>query len=289
LANLDFPLPLEVFWQANRGDAIARNAGLARANGDLVLFVDDDMEPAPGWLARHRKAHALGHENIVVGPCLIPDSASTVISQNKVPADRVHARLAATGMIRDREDFTAANTSGPADLFRRIGGFYEGFRGWGAKDVELGARLLAAQVQIRYDAAAVLWHHQRATVATLCANARSEAANRGLLVRLHTDLLDEVQPVRAQFLRARWFAPIARATLGVVARLPSPLRAAFASLLASPARAEAALSRGRSERLIRFSTGASALLGAAEGDRGGGYLGAKLARSGTHRAHSRHA
>lgn len=32
------------------GPAAARNAGIAAARGDVVLFTDDDTEPAPGWI-----------------------------------------------------------------------------------------------------------------------------------------------------------------------------------------------------------------------------------------------
>src|SRR5437016_2883106 len=85
LTNLDLPVPLLVHWQPNQGLASARNAGLRRASGEVVLFVDDDMEPAHGWLCRHRAAHRCAAESVVVGPCHIPDSAVTVISQNKLP------------------------------------------------------------------------------------------------------------------------------------------------------------------------------------------------------------
>lgn len=39
--------------QENRGRAAARNAALERAQGDLVVFMDDDRMAAPGFLAAH--------------------------------------------------------------------------------------------------------------------------------------------------------------------------------------------------------------------------------------------
>lgn len=45
------PVPVRVIRQTRSGPASARNAGLQAARGDLVAFIDDDCEPAPGWLA----------------------------------------------------------------------------------------------------------------------------------------------------------------------------------------------------------------------------------------------
>jgi glycosyltransferase involved in cell wall biosynthesis len=42
--------------QENRGRAAARNAALERAQGDLIVFVDDDRLAAPGFVAAHLDA-----------------------------------------------------------------------------------------------------------------------------------------------------------------------------------------------------------------------------------------
>src|SRR5690349_14526465 len=41
-----------------RGPAAARQTGIDRARGDLVLLLDDDVVPGPGLLTAHRDAHA---------------------------------------------------------------------------------------------------------------------------------------------------------------------------------------------------------------------------------------
>jgi glycosyltransferase involved in cell wall biosynthesis len=46
-------LDLTLVVQENRGRAAARNAALERAQGDLVVFMDDDRMAAPGFVAAH--------------------------------------------------------------------------------------------------------------------------------------------------------------------------------------------------------------------------------------------
>src|SRR4051794_18449175 len=43
--------------QKNLGPSSARNVGAERANGDLLLFLDDDVEPSKGLVSAHVLAH----------------------------------------------------------------------------------------------------------------------------------------------------------------------------------------------------------------------------------------
>ena len=52
-----------VFHEENLGLPSARNTGAARATGDLVLFLDDDVEAAPGLLREHIATHVAAEQN----------------------------------------------------------------------------------------------------------------------------------------------------------------------------------------------------------------------------------
>ena len=63
-------LPLVYAWQENLGFRAgqARNLGIARSDGDVIIFVDDDVLVASDFVARHVAAHAgAGKPRVAIG------------------------------------------------------------------------------------------------------------------------------------------------------------------------------------------------------------------------------
>lgn len=60
---------LRVEQVSKRGQAAVRNALLPFATGDLLVFLNDDMRPAPGHLNQHATAHAMRPAN--AAPALV--------------------------------------------------------------------------------------------------------------------------------------------------------------------------------------------------------------------------
>jgi cellulose synthase/poly-beta-1,6-N-acetylglucosamine synthase-like glycosyltransferase len=62
------PFPVCYVHEPRPGVAHARNAGMARASGELIAFLDDDEEAPTGWLAALLAAQARHDADVVFGP-----------------------------------------------------------------------------------------------------------------------------------------------------------------------------------------------------------------------------
>jgi glycosyltransferase involved in cell wall biosynthesis len=129
--------------EPNRGKA--RNAGIAQATGDAVVFVDDDVVTPPHFLAAHAAAHRDAPAPLAVsGPIL------------NVPA--ADQRPEPTPANFSRAFFVTCNVSVPRAVLREAGGFDEAFDLYGWEDTELGARLRDRGVRRAFAWDAYLWH-----------------------------------------------------------------------------------------------------------------------------------
>lgn len=261
---LAYPVELRVLSQANAGLSTTRNVGLREARGDLVWFVDDDMVPTDGLVARHRLAHAGGRPRILMGPCLHPPDGAEVTGPIRAYAERWFGELTKAGAVTEPFDFSAANTSGPAEIWRSVGGFEERLTGWGGEDYEIGLKLLARGVEITFDAEAVAWHHQLRTVGQFCSERRQQGRNLVRIARLHPEAIDDLIPeVRS----GRVLRALRRAGRGRTRGY-----ALGASLLTLAARAEGRLPRGSSGRVLQLAEDANQIAGVSELDPEGRYV-----------------
>jgi glycosyltransferase involved in cell wall biosynthesis len=69
------PLGVEIIDSDGRGAAQARNTGLGRATGDIVVCLDDDAHPDPGCLAAILQAFDDSDDVVALGGRITPDYA----------------------------------------------------------------------------------------------------------------------------------------------------------------------------------------------------------------------
>jgi GT2 family glycosyltransferase/peptidoglycan/xylan/chitin deacetylase (PgdA/CDA1 family) len=159
LRGRSHPFPLRVIEQPNRGAARARNHGAETASGDVILFLDDDMEPHPGLLRVHLAAHDAGAEAVVGAIPLHPDSPDNIMAQSVGEwADELTARCARPGYRLGLNDIFTGQLSMRRSLFRELEGFDERFTAgatFGNADIDLGYRLVARGVEVVFQPDAI--------------------------------------------------------------------------------------------------------------------------------------
>jgi GT2 family glycosyltransferase len=169
--------PFVVVNQANAGLARARNRGIARARGERIIFIDDDVLPVPSFVAEHLRSHERTPEAIVRGAVITTDTLELLPTPVWTPANY-------SGNF-----FWTTNVSAPLATVREVGAFTESFREYGWEDIELGLRLRAAGVRAVFNRFALAYHYKpqprRENVEGMLRQARAQARTAVQLRALH--------------------------------------------------------------------------------------------------------
>ena len=159
LRQLDLPFPLTVVEQANLGAGAARNAGAAAASGDVLVFLDDDMEADPRLLVEHERSRDEGADVVLGDLPLHPASPRNLLSWGVGQwAHERSERLSQPGAEIGLGDLLTGQISISRDEFERLGGFDSAFTReglFGGEDVDFCYRVLQSGLRIVFNPAAV--------------------------------------------------------------------------------------------------------------------------------------
>jgi GT2 family glycosyltransferase len=198
--RMSIPRPLsgQVLVQPSRGPAAARNAGAQAARGDLLLFLDDDIEALPRLVEAHVRAHDR-HEApaVVVGylPAMLDHRRDMFGIALRGWWHGILERMRVPGHRFTYADLLTGNCSVPAALFRMLGGFDESFRCH--EDYEFGLRLLKAGGLMVFEPEAAGWHDDRTDLARAFVRKRDEGAADVSLAEVHPEVWPALPCARA--------------------------------------------------------------------------------------------
>jgi GT2 family glycosyltransferase len=195
ILSLDAPFALRVVGGPRRGRAAACNTAISAARGEVVLILDDDMEPAPACLRRHLQHHGAHTRVCVMGAAPVRVDDAT-LPAGRYMADKfdLHlAKLAVPGHVFALRDFYSGNTSIRLDVLREVGLFDEAFTLYGNEDLELSVRLRDAGVTLLYDREAIAYQHYEKDLAALARDTLEKGETAVLLARARPGTFDELQ------------------------------------------------------------------------------------------------
>lgn len=154
-------------WQRQTGWGRARRAGVARSRGAILVFLDDDCQAPPGWLAAYAARYAAQPDLDGVGGGLRPGPRLNVAGRKQYAGHLAYfnARNAPLGLTVEHAG-RAWFTFGGNRSFRRAvwlaahesAGAADAWS-WYGDDTQIDLWLRARERVIWYDPAAWVWHH----------------------------------------------------------------------------------------------------------------------------------
>ncbi|MCE7981230.1 MAG: glycosyltransferase [Caldilinea sp. CFX5] len=160
LQSYSGPLQVRSFVQPNGGAAAARNRGLQMAQGELIIFLDDDVTPEPQLVAEHVATHQQQQGDVVVlGPMLTPPDVTLKpwVRWEQAMLYKQYADIAAGRWAPTARQFYTGNASVAHRHLLAVGGFDTTFRR--AEDVELAYRLADRGLTFLFNDQAIGYHY----------------------------------------------------------------------------------------------------------------------------------
>jgi glycosyltransferase involved in cell wall biosynthesis len=162
------PYRLTVLRQPNMGPAVARNLGVERARGSLIVFLDDDVVALPHLLAEHVATQGDEQNQVVTGPLSPPGDwprPSWIHWEEAQLQQQYHAMLTGKYPCTPRQ-FFSGNASLRRARFLEAGGFDPTFKR--AEDLELAFRLRARGASFVFNPRADVLHYASRTFQSWC-------------------------------------------------------------------------------------------------------------------------
>jgi GT2 family glycosyltransferase len=180
---------------AHGGHRSALEAGVKKASGDVVLFIDDDVVAGPGLVTGHARHHRAGEHLVVAGymPCWKTPSTKGVPFFTEEYQYFYEKHCAE---VEEDPSVMLTQLWGGNISLRRTDCEAVGFTPWPFRheDREFGLRCLRQGLTSLFDRKLYAEHHHSRDADHFLADARSWGAGKARLHQLHADLIGPFDP-----------------------------------------------------------------------------------------------
>ncbi|MCE1245148.1 MAG: glycosyltransferase [Firmicutes bacterium] len=146
--KLKTKVPVSYYFKDWGGRAEARNLGIEKAQGEIIVFVDDDVLAPPHFLLSHLKEYKDGEKTVVRGPIVN-------VQEYVIIPDFTPKMFHMSGAF-----FCTCNASSTRKILMEIGGFDPGFKEYGFEDNEIGWRLRQHGCKVNFSMDAYIFHYK---------------------------------------------------------------------------------------------------------------------------------
>jgi peptidoglycan/xylan/chitin deacetylase (PgdA/CDA1 family)/glycosyltransferase involved in cell wall biosynthesis len=230
LRELALGFPLRVIEQPHAGRGRACNVGAAAASGEILLFLDDDMEAHPCLLAEHDRSQRRG-AGVVLGDLpLHPQSPPNLLSWGVgFWASSRRERLTRRGAMIGPDDLVTGHMSVSRERFEHLGGFDHALTRaglYGGEDIDFGTRVQQAGWSVIFNPYAISYQYYDVDPGEyLRREVEAGRSDQELLLK-HPGRPDLARTLMFHTRRARWL-------LGPFVYAPEPLSRPLRSLAAA--------------------------------------------------------
>jgi glycosyltransferase involved in cell wall biosynthesis len=191
---------LHYLYQKNQGQGIARNLGVEKAKGDVVVFIGDDIIVVPDFLTEHLRFHLRypDENEAVLGfttwhPKLTVTPFMSWMTNGSSILGKFGGHQFAYEKLRDRKEadynfFYTSNVSLKRALVDKYP-FDPSFSNYGWEDVELGYRLYKrVGLRLFYNPQAIGYHDHAMSEESLAPRMRNIGSSAWIIHRKYPEL-----------------------------------------------------------------------------------------------------
>jgi len=179
---------LKSLFQPKPGAAPTRNAGLGKASGEIVLFIDDDIFAEPELIEKHLEYHSVYPDASIIGSVVTPWNGRPDPFLRYLRHRGIYNPYTLASGPMDFSYYHTGNVSTRRSMLQQAGGFNEEFFIYGMEDIELGYRLQRLGCRMIHGEKARGVHQYCPTYEEFIERCQQAGYSLGKLIDLHPEL-----------------------------------------------------------------------------------------------------